>query len=174
MRAVAALCILLAGCTADAPAGNAGAGGPASDLENAAIAAGAIPDPLTAPLEGLYERSGDSGPDRICLLRESGETYRLGLDMLFGDETECLARGRAVRAGERVTIMLENKGGCRIEARFDGREITLPGTVPAGCAAYCTKRGSLAGFALGQSSASRADAASVVARDGALLCGDGA
>ncbi|MBY8820985.1 hypothetical protein [Sphingomonas colocasiae] len=169
MRAILALSLLLAGCSAQAPADNGAAGG-ASDLETAAIAAGAIPDPRTAPIEGLYERSGDGGPDRVCLLRDGGESYRIGIDVMFGDETECLARGNAVRNGERVSITLAGKGECRIEARFDGREIALPGSVPDGCAAYCTRRGSLAGFALGQSSASRADAASVVARDGALLC----
>lgn len=166
MRAVVALCLLLVGCAPDAPAVNSGE----SDLENAAIAAGAIPDPDTAPLEGLYERSGDGGPDRMCLLRESGESYRIGIDVMFGDETECLARGRAARSGERLTITLDGKSACRIEARFDGREITLPGSVPETCARYCTKQGSLAGFSLGQSSASRIDAASVVGRDGALLC----
>jgi len=166
LRIAFAICLLLAACTPDRPAANDSE----SDLESAAIAAGAIPDPDTAPLEGLYERSGDGGPDRVCLLREQGESYRIGIDVMFGDETECIARGRAARAGERVTIELEGKGECRIDARFDGREIALPGSVPPDCARYCTKRGSLAGFALGQSSASRADAASVVARDGALLC----
>jgi len=144
------------GCSAQKPADNA--------------AVGAIPDPRTAPIEGLYERSGDGGPDRVCLLRDGGEAYRIGIDVMFGDETECMARGSAVRKGEQVVITLAGKGECRIEARFDGREIALPGSVPDGCAAYCTKRGSLAGFALGQSSALRADAASVVARDGRLLC----
>lgn len=166
MRAAFALCLLLAGCSPDMPANN----GAESDLENAAIAAGAIPDPGTAPLEGLYERSGDGGPDRVCLLRETGESYRIGIDVLFGDETECLARGRAARAGERVTVTLEGKGECRIEARFDGREIAMPGSLPDGCERYCTKRGSLAGFVLGQSSASPVDAASVLGRDGKLLC----
>jgi hypothetical protein len=166
LRAIFALCLLLAACAPDNPV----AAGNESDLESAAIAAGAIPDPDTAPLEGLYERSGDGGPDRVCMLRESGESYRIGIDVMFGDETECIARGRAARSGERVTIALEGKGECRIDARFDGREIALPGSVPDECAHYCTKRGSLAGFSLGQSSASRADAASVVARDGALLC----
>ncbi len=166
MRAALALCLLLAACAPDAPAVNGGE----SDLENAAIAAGAIPDPDTAPLEGLYERSGDGGPDRMCLLRENGESYRIGIDVMLGDETECLARGVATRSGERLTITLESKGNCRIEAGFDGREIALPGSVPEACARYCTKHGSLAGFSLGQASASRIDAASVVGRDGALLC----
>lgn len=169
MRTALALCMVLAGCSVEKPADN-GVVGAAGELEAAAISAGAIPNPDTAPVEGLYERSGDGGPDRICLLREAGETYRIGIDVMFGDETECVARGRAVRKGERVTISLEGRGECRIEARFDGREIALPGSVPDGCAVYCTKRGSLSGFALGQSSSSRADAASVLARDGALLC----
>ncbi|MGV3478909.1 MAG: hypothetical protein ACO1O3_03095 [Sphingobium sp.] len=169
MRTALALCLLLMGCSAQKPADNAAVGA-TSDLETAAIAAGAIPDPRTAPIEGLYERSGDGGPDRVCLLRDGGEAYRIGIDVMFGDETECMARGSAVRKGEQVVITLAGKGECRIEARFDGREIALPGSVPDGCAAYCTKRGSLAGFALGQSSALRADAASVVARDGRLLC----
>jgi hypothetical protein len=167
---IAPICLLLAACS--------GGGAPVqrqeSDLESAAITSGAIPDPAGAPLEGLYERSGDGGPDRLCLLNQSGETYRIGIDVRFGDETQCLARGKAMRRGERVTIDLEGKGACRITARFDGRELSLPGSVPPGCADYCTDRGSLAGFALGQTSASAADAIAARARDGSLLCGNDA
>ena len=165
MRATWA-CLALAACSPGA--GNNTAGG---DLEAAAIATGAIPDPATAPVEGLYEHVGEAATDRLCLVG-SGDDYRIGLNVYVGRDSVCTARGSATRKGETLKIELEGKEDCAFTAAFDGEQVSIPGAVPRGCAAYCLGETSIAGVALSKSSSAKADA--LAARDGTglALCGD--
>ena len=155
------LCLALAAC---APSGGSNQAG--SDLEAAAIATGAIPDPATAPVEGLYEHVGEAATDRLCLIG-TGDDYRLGLNVYVGRDSVCTARGSAERKGETLQIALEGKGDCAFSATFDGEQVSIPGAVPRGCASYCLGETSIAGVTLSKSSNARVDA--LAARDGAGL-----
>ncbi|MBB5686920.1 hypothetical protein [Sphingobium boeckii] len=161
-------CLWLAGCSSGAATDDRAGG----NLEAAAIATGVIPDPATAPVEGLYEHVGEAATDKLCLIG-AGDRYRLGISVHLGRNVACHAQGRAERKGEALMITLEGKGDCRFAAAFDGEEVRIPGAVPQGCGSYCTGDNSISGVALGKSSAEPADALAARDNDGAPLCTDG-
>ena len=152
-------CLLLTACSSGAAVEDQGAG----NLEAAAIASGVIPDPATAPVEGLYEHVGEAATDKLCLIG-AGDRYKVGISVHLGRNVACHAQGSAERDGEALTITLNGKGDCRFAAAFDGEEVRIPGTIPQGCSSYCTGDNSISGVALGKSSGERADA--LAARDG--------
>lgn len=167
MRAPFAL-LLLAGCSSGEAVDDQGAG----NLEAAAIASGVIPDPATAPVEGLYEHVGEAATDKLCLMGE-GDRFRLGISVHLGRNVACHAQGTAERTGEALAITLEGQGDCSFLAAFDGEEVRIPGAVPKGCASYCTGDNSISGVALGKSSGERADALAARDAEGAPLCNAG-
>ncbi|WP_245968185.1 hypothetical protein [Hephaestia caeni] len=157
---------LLAGCSDradEASVANAGAGG---DLEAAAIAVGVIPDPASTDPTGLYARA----TDRICVL-PAPQDFIIGIDMDYGDGQHCTASGTARREGELLRVTLAGNEGCGFDARFEGDRIVLPGTLPKGCAHYCTGRASLAGMEADRLSDSAAEARAMRDAKGRLLCG---
>src|SRR3546814_20146441 len=72
--------------------------------------------------------------------------FTIGIDMDYGDGQHCTASGTARREGELLRVTLAGKDGCGFDARYEGDRIVLPGTLPKGCARYCTGRASLAGL----------------------------
>src|SRR5688500_7034903 len=96
-------------------------------------------------LAGLYE--GGQGPRRnqMCLIERDGAT-RFGLVTWAGEgNTSCTARGRATREGDRLALALQVDDACIVEARIEGNRITLPASLPPGCAYYCGPEARMAG-----------------------------
>ena len=151
MRHQAALALLLAlsGCS----------GSPENATEEA------------SDLTGLYE--GGAGPRRnqLCLAERDGAT-RFGLVAWASrGDNSCTGKGRASRADERLSLALQGDDSCIIEARIEGGSITLPATLPQGCAYYCGPSADLAGTRFDRSG--EGDDAALRATDlvGDPLCG---
>jgi len=161
---VAAAVPMLASCGGGALPGSGDPAEQRSTLDQAAIDAGVIADPETIDLAGLYTNAGGGGPDRLCASGARDAGYSIGLLVAFGARSQCEATGAARFDGDRVAIeVLRTASGkpvadCRFLARFDGAQLSLPGSVPAACAAACTPRASLAGavFALADSGSAAA------------------
>lgn len=160
-RLVAAIPLALCGCGEAAQPENAGA-----MLESAAIERGLIADSSALNVAGAYGR----GADRLCAVPD-GDGMRLGVDIAYGANIGCTARGRASQSGEDVDVTLDGADGCRFTARFDGTRISFPGRVPEGCAALCDAPASLAGLSLDRLSDAPSEMEAMRTQQGGLLCG---
>lgn len=161
MRAGVAVLLLLAAC--DGKGGGESAG---ARLEAAAIERGVIPDPADLHLAGAYGR----GADRLCVAERDG-ALKLGIDVAYGDDLGCTARGSATQDGEDIDITLDGAEGCRFTARFDGKQIAFPGRLPEGCATFCDAPASLAGLTVDRLSGAASEVRAMRAQQGSLLCG---
>ena len=96
-------------------------------------------------LAGLYEGRAGTRRNQLCLVERDGAT-RFGLIAWArqGDNS-CTGRGRATRAGGRLSLAMQGDDSCIVEARIEGRSITLPATLPQGCAYYCGPGAEMAG-----------------------------
>ncbi|WP_033925950.1 hypothetical protein [Sphingomonas sp. 35-24ZXX] len=152
-RTLALVCLLVAGCSETQAEGD---GAAVTPLDAAAIDAGVIADPKAIDLAGSFADTGGTGSDAFCARGNREQGYKVGVLVTFGGSTQCEGTGRAELTGERARISLSRTGrgkaitGCSFDAYFDGSALALPGSVPAGCAAACGDRASLAGasFAL--------------------------
>lgn len=154
------LIIALVGCSGGEGAGNGAAttparpGGPAQ----------------TVTLTGLYE-SGD-GPRRnqLCIVeRERGRTT-FGLVTWGSGDRNCSGSGLARREGDRLRLQMEGDETCVIDAAIDGMQVTLPGTLPPGCAYYCGPSAQLAGARFDKTGGEEADARRAADLVGDPLC----
>jgi hypothetical protein len=125
MRVLAALLLLLGACSGPSPPPTNAV--QPQDLESAAIERGLVRDPKDRELVGLYARD----TDRICMVR-SGNEYRVGAFVDYGDGVTCSGSGKVTRVGETLHVELGGEGTCGFRARFDGDRIQFPGTVPDG------------------------------------------
>lgn len=160
MTRTAALMLLLAGCERTEPDI---AASPGAKLEAAAVRAGLVPDPERTSLIGSWARD----TDRICVVPGNGGRERLGVLLDYGEGNGCVATGTVRRSGDRLAVDL---GGCRIDARFDGERITFPAEVDPACDRLCRGNVTLASLSVEQVSASAAEAATLRAPSGRLLC----
>ena len=96
-------------------------------------------------LVGLYEGGAGTRRNQLCLVERDGAT-RFGLIAWArqGDNS-CTGKGRAARDGERLSLAMQGDENCVIEARIDGLTVTLPATLPQGCAYYCGPEARMAG-----------------------------
>jgi hypothetical protein len=131
-------------------------------LENAAVAAGLVIDPATAPIAGSWARDNQ----RMCVV-PAGEELRIGALLDYGDGQGCAASGTTERRGETLRVHF---GECRFDARFDGERVAFPAELPDACAALCTGRASLAAFAVDRLSTSVSEAATLRTPAGRTLC----
>ena len=163
-RAIAlALALLLGACgEGEAPIAATGAG---AKLERAAVAAGLVPDPARASIVGAWVRDSD----RVCVVPGEGGRERIGVVIDYGEGNGCVASGTVRRSGDRLAVDL---GTCRIDARFDGERITFPAEIDPACERSCRGNASLAALAVERVSGSAAEAASLRAPSGRLLCAD--
>ena len=156
MKQALALLLILAGCgRGDQPAENraepaAGRGG--SD--------GTAPAPAPAAsvrLAGLYEGGAGAQKNQMCIVETGGRT-QFGLVVWGANLHSCSGAGDVVRDGERLSLRMTGDETCAIAATLRDGIVTLPATLPAGCAYYCGARASLAGarFARSGDDASRA------------------
>lgn len=161
---VASLGVLLAGCGRAAHEPEIDRNGAGARLERAAISAGVVADPALLDPIGAYGKEND----RACIVR-AGKDYRIGASVDYGDGHGCLARGSAKGAGKLAVTLGE---GCRFDARFDGRRLTFPPVLPAGCDGFCTGRASLTALSVEWLSGAESEAAALRGTDGKPLCGE--
>lgn len=142
MKQLLPLLLLLAGCdraaqTADnrsePAAGPPGAEAPASKAPAA-----------RSRLTGLYEGGTGAQKNQLCLVEKGGEP-EFGLIVWGGNLHSCSGAGVAVRSGERLTLRMTGDETCAINATIKGGTVTLPATLPTGCAYYCGARASMGG-----------------------------
>ena len=167
MKKALPLLLLLAACgRGDAPADGANESAPAAAGRTAAGPAAAVADDR---LVGLYE--GGAGPQKnqLCIV-EKGKAAQFGLLVWGGNLHSCSGAGQAVRAGGRLTLNMAGDETCAIEASLKNGTITLPKTLPAGCAYYCGARASLAGASFTRAGATEADAHKATDIAGDRLC----
>lgn len=147
MRNVAVvMCLaLLAACGENAPSVLGGGNDVGSQLDQAAIEAGIMPDPDEIEFAGRYETRSELGTDKFCAVGNGTKQFNIGFLSVSGPESKCEASGTATVDGEKVKITLSGDGNCTFEARYDGIELRFPGAVDAGCDAYCTPRASFSG-----------------------------
>ena len=96
-------------------------------------------------LTGLYEGGQGRRRNQLCLAERDGAT-RFGL-VAWGPagDSNCTGKGRATLERERLTLAMQGDERCIVEARIEGGTITLPATLPQGCAYYCGPSADLAG-----------------------------
>ena len=145
-RSIALMCIaLLAACGENAPAIMGGGNDVGSQLDEAAIEAGIMPDPDEVEFAGRFETRSDLGTDKFCAVASGAKQFSVGFLAVFGPESKCEGTGTAVVTGDKVRVTLNGKGSCAFDARYDGIELRFPGAVDGGCTSYCTPRASLSG-----------------------------
>jgi hypothetical protein len=136
---------LLAGCGDNAPSVLGGGNDVGSELDEAAIAAGIMPDPDQVEFAGRFETRSELGTDKFCAVSSGTKQFDVGFIAVSGSESKCEGRGTATINGDKVSITLSGKEKCTFEARYDGIELRFPGSVEASCASYCSPRASLSG-----------------------------
>jgi hypothetical protein len=170
MKKTLLLLFLLAACGRDDPAGDNGAaadsGVPAASKSRSDPRAEAGGGPRLA---GLYE--GGSGPQKnqMCIVEKGGEA-QFGLLVWGGNQHSCSGAGRAVRKGDRLTLTMTGDETCSIEASLKDGTLTLPATLPLGCAYYCGARASFAGASFTKSGSSESDVKKATDIAGDPLC----
>lgn len=110
----------------------------------------------TATLTGLYE-SGDSPPGQLCIT-EQGRTARFGLVTRRGARAGCSGAGTAIRTGDVLRLTMTGDSACVIQARLQGTVLSLPTTMPGGCAYYCAPGATAAGAVFIKTGGAQADA----------------
>ncbi len=138
-------------------------------LDEQAISRGLLPDPDGRSLAGRYETRSELGIDKFCAVGDDG-TFAIGMLAVFGPDSKCEAQGSAEFAGEKVRITLSGKDSCAFDAEFDGIQLRFPGTVPEGCASYCSPRASMSGTAYYFTEPGNASARRTLGRDIERLC----
>jgi hypothetical protein len=138
-------------------------------LDEQAIAKGLLPDPEGRALAGRFETRSELGTDKFCAVGDDGE-FAIGMLAVFGPDSKCEAQGNAEFVGDRVRITLSGKESCSFDAEFDGIQLRFPGSVPEGCASYCSPRASMSGTAYFFTEPGNASARRTLGRDIERLC----
>lgn len=163
-----AFMVLLAACS-----GGDKASTPQTDasrsLDEQAISKGLLPDPDGRSLAGRYETRSELGVDKFCAVGDEGD-FAIGLLAVFGPDSSCEAQGKAEFKGEKVHITLTGKDSCSFDAEFDGIQLRFPGSIPAGCARYCSPRASMSGTAYFFTEPGNASARRTLGRNIEKLC----
>jgi len=169
MKKILLILLALAACGRDDPAANnqsapesgrAAAGGPS-----------ASPSPKAAEtrLTGLYEGGSGAQKNQMCIV-EKGGGAQFGLLVWGGNLHSCSGAGRAVHEGERLTLTMTGDETCTIDATLRDGKVTLPATLPLGCAYYCGARASFAGASFTRAGSGEAEAKKATDIAGDPLC----
>jgi len=161
MKKALLLLFLLGGCGRDDPAAEADNRSAPAEGPAAAVADGR--------LTGLYEGGAAAQKNQLCIVEEGGEA-RFGLVVWGANLHSCSGAGRAVRAGERLTLRMTGDETCAIEATLEAGTVALPRALPTGCAYYCGARASLAGASFTRTGTTEADAHKATDIAGDRLC----
>ena len=161
MRQALAAALVVTGCTSQ-PAADTGTGAGAA-LERAARTSGMVADPARIIPTGVYA----SGEDKVCLVPQGDDRYRIGASIDLGEQQRCTGRGIARGQGKLDVRMGE---GCEFVASLDGDTIAFPAVLPAACDTMCEGRATLAALGATRLSDSVSEATRAVGSDGRSLC----
>ncbi|HEX8626173.1 MAG TPA: hypothetical protein VF782_14000 [Allosphingosinicella sp.] len=170
MKKTFLILLLVTACGRDDPApGNEAAPGPGGP----AASKSRPESPSTAAagkrLAGLYEGGRGAQKNQMCIVEKGGEA-EFGMLVWGGNMHSCSGAGRAVRSGERLTLTMTGDETCTIQASLRDGAVTLPETLPLGCAYYCGARASFAGASFTKSGSSPADVRKATDIAGDPLC----
>ncbi len=170
MKKTLLILMLLAACGRDDPAADNGAAAHSGGL--AGSKARSVPSSEAEAgtrLAGLYEGGSGTQKNQMCIVEKGGEA-QFGLLVWGGNEHSCSGAGRALRKGERLTLTMTGDETCTIDATLRDGVVTLPESLPLGCAYYCGARASFAGASFRKSGSSEADAKKATDIAGDPLC----
>lgn len=141
-----------------------------SRLDALAAEEGVIPDGGSRSPEGGYGRTYAGGRDRLCVVEDEPGRYRVAVEVRIGQDQGCRGEGTAVLDGGEQLRLSFDGATCRIDARYEGDRVVLPGRVEDGCARLCSRRGSLAGVTFPRIGDGRAMASSMTDSADEVLC----
>jgi hypothetical protein len=163
------LLLFLAGCGRDDPeSGNRAApDGATAEADRAGPSGPAAA--ASARLTGLYEGGAGERKNQLCIVGE-GREARFGLLVWGGNLHSCSGAGDALREGDRLSLRMTGDETCTLAATLKDGTVTLPSTLPTGCAYYCGARASLANATFTRSGSTEADAKKATDIAGDPLC----
>ena len=125
-------------------------------------------------LTGLYE-GGETNPrNQMCIIDGEGENdARFGMVVWGAGMHSCSGVGTVAQEGNVLKLSMTGDSACKLEARIEGSTISLPASVPEGCAYYCGARAKLGSARLTQNGDTREDALKAKDLVGEPLCGTG-
>jgi hypothetical protein len=156
-----ALALLLAACSEQSAVSDETGSGAA--LERTARASGMVPDPARVIPTGVYA----SGEDKVCLVPQGDDRYRIGASIDLGEQQRCTGRGTA-RGQSKLDVRMGE--GCEFVASLDGDTIAFPAVLPAACDRMCEGRATLAALGATRLSDSVSEATRATGSDGSPLC----
>jgi hypothetical protein len=124
--------MLVTGCGAGGESGNKAAG------NEAAVAKG-------IGLTGLYEGGATTRPNQMCVIDKGDGDASFGLVVWGSNLHSCSGAGSIKREGGVLRLTMTGDQSCTIEAKIDGSTLSLPDSLPEGCAYYCGARARLGG-----------------------------
>jgi hypothetical protein len=166
------LLALVAGCGASNGTNNqAGALQAQQASGGAPRAAPAIPSrPSDAPgLAGLYQGGNPAQPNQLCIA-DKGDATQFGLTVWGPNMSACSGAGLAKGEGGRLTLTMTGDSACAVTVEVKDGKVSLPASLPAGCAYYCAPKVSFAGAAFTLKEAGPAGAAKAKDVAGDPLC----
>jgi hypothetical protein len=152
--------------------GGCGGGEPGDDSASNAAAPGAAGQEADGNrLTGLYEGGTSARPNQLCMIEgESGEA-RFGIVVWGANDHSCSGAGEATRKDGKLVLAMAGDESCRIEASIEGGTLSLPATLPEGCAYYCGARAQFGAARFSRRGGSEADAMRATDLAGDPLCG---
>jgi hypothetical protein len=162
----------------------AGCGGPEQPGENeagsndGAQAQGSdVPSPAPRSsdtrLTGLYEGGPEAQRNQLCMVEKDGGSAQFGVVVWGANMHSCSGAGEAVREGRTLILRMAGDSACEIRATLDAGIVTLPDSLPEGCAYYCGARARFAGARLTRVGSTPADAMKATDLAGDPLCDAG-
>ena len=159
------LLIALAGCRGEEQAnGSPGQPAPGGGGSGKAV--------QTATLTGLYEGGEAPRRNQMCMIEREGRATSFGFVTWGPGDKNCSGAGTATREGDVLRLRLDGDESCALEARVDGRKVTLPANIPSECQRYyCGSGAQMSGATFDKVGGEQADAMRAVDLVGDPLCG---
>ena len=135
--------------------------------------AGATTSASSTALTGLFEGPAGETRNQLCMVEGEGSA-RFGMVVWGGNLHSCSGTGTATRLGDTLTLAMAGDSTCSIEATVEGDTITLPATLPEGCAYYCGARARMTDASFARTGTTREDALKAKDLVGDPLCAEAA
>lgn len=124
----------------------------------------------TAGLTGLYEGGATTRPNQMCVIDRGAGNAQFGLVVWGANMHSCSGSGHVTREGNVFRLAMAGDESCTIEARIENGVVTLPATVPEGCAYYCGAQARLGGASFTKEGGTAEDAMKATDLVGEPLC----